>query len=122
MAVTKVGFTNMSHVGFGVTSVIEGGSDSTITSFTQNETQEIKELRDKAGQVVGAAFHKRKQDITIEFIGAPHLDVGIGSNLHGTSYDSSQAEEISIDELTTDISNEGHRTTSVKATGYFTTA
>ena len=65
---------------------------------------------------------KNEFDITLEFIGAPPLNVGIGSNLHGTSYDSSQAEEISIDEVVTDISNEGHRTTSVKATGYFTTA
>ena len=120
MAVTKVG--TASAIPFGVVSAAEAGTDSTITSYTQNETQEVKELRGKNGQVVAAAFHKRKQDITVEFIGAPHLSVAIGSNLHSTTYEGSSAEEILIDEVTTDISSEGHRTTSVKCTGYFTNA
>ena len=73
--------------------------------------------------MIAAAFHKRKQDITIEFIGAPNLNVGIGSDLDGTTYGSgSAAEEILVDEVTIDVSSEGHRTTSVKATGYFTDA
>ena len=124
MAVTRVGLAAASSgdIGFGVGSVSEAGTDSTITSFTRNETQEVKELRSKTGQVIAAAFHKRKQDITIEFIGAPNLNVGIGVNLQGTAYDGSAAEEILVDEVTTDISAEGHRTTSVKATGYFTNA
>ena len=122
MAVTKVGTSDGAAIGFGVESIIEGGTDSCVTSFTQAENQEIKELRGSSGQVIAAVFHKRKQDITMEFIGAPHLSVAIGSNLHGTSYDSSAAEEILVDEVTTEISAEGHRTTSVKATGYFTTA
>ena len=105
---------------FGVDSVSDAGADSTITSYTQNETQEVKELRGKNGQVVGAVFHKRKQDITVEFVGAPHLSVAIASDLQGTTYDGSAANEILVDEVTTDISAEGHRTTSVKCTGYFT--
>ena len=120
MAVTKVG--SASAIPFGVVSVSEQGTDSTITSYSQHETQEVKELRGKNGQVIAAAFHKRKQDITIEFVGAPNISVAIGSNLHNEDYDGSAAEEILIDEVTTDISSEGHRTTSVKCTGYFTTA
>ena len=123
MAVTRVGKAGTGSgnfdIKFGVDSVSDSGSDSTITSYTQNETQEVKELRGKTGQVVGAVFHKKKQDITIEFVGAPALSVAIGSNQHGTTYDGSACEEILVDEVTTDISSEGHRTTNVKCTGYF---
>lgn len=122
MAVTKVGTTAGKTIGFGVTSASELGTDSCVTSYSQNETQEVKELRGKTGQVIAAAFHKRKQDITVEFVGAPNLAVDIGTNIHGTTYEGSSAEEILIDEVTTDVSSEGHRTTSVKATGYFTNA
>ena len=124
MAVTKVG-THGSAIGFGVSSAAEEGAvtDSCVTSYSQTENQEVKELRGSNGNVVAAVFHKRKQDITIDFVGAPALVVNVGSNLVGTSYDAANpAEEILIDEVTTDISAEGHRTTSVKCTGYFTSA
>jgi len=132
MAITKVGLANSAGIGFGVTSVGEPSNqnpkDSTITSFTRNETQEVKELRGSDGQVIGAAFYKKKQDITIEFIGAPSLSVAIASDLQGGDYDSQvpaegnsfdSNDEILVDEVTTDISAEGHRTTNVKATRYF---
>lgn len=133
MAITKVGLANNASsgagIGFGVTSIGEPSNqnpkDSTITSFTRNEIQEVKELRHRTGQVIGAAFYKRKQDITIEFIGAPSLSVAIASDLQGGDYDSQVGgsfdanDKILVDEVTTDISSEGHRTTNVKATRYF---
>ena len=69
MAVTRVGQANTGSgnfdIKFGVDSVSDAGADSTVTSYTQNETQEVKELRGKNGNVVGAVFHKRKQDIKL---------------------------------------------------------
>jgi len=122
MAVIKAGDSATEEaLGFGVLSAADTGSAVTTTSYTLTTNQEAKEIRNKNGDVCAVAFHKKKDDITVEFVGAPSNAHHVGGVLNA-AYHGQEAinnHETHVDEVTTEISNEGHRTTSIKASGYY---
>ncbi len=124
MAVVKEGTTAGQNVGFGVTSAAEASANSAgaIQSYSCTTKRDVKELRDRAGHVICAAFHKQVDEITLDYVGAPvsahdvaaRDTASIGAAAHGSA-----ANEIYIDEVTVSVSAEGYRQTSIKLTGYY---
>ena len=101
---------------FGMSSA-SGGADSLLAqSYSCTTKQETKELRKSDGSVCSVAFFKKVDDISVEFLGDAAGSAGgaIDSGYHGSS-----ADEIYIDEISTELSNEGYKKTSIKATGYY---
>ena len=122
MAVIKVGDSNTeASLGFGVLSALDTNAAVTTTGYSLTTNQEAKEIRNKQGNVAAVAFHKKKDDISVDFIGAPsnahHVGVVLNAAYHGQ--ESISNHECYVDEVTVDIFNEGHRTTSIKASGYY---
>ena len=117
MALVKVG----TSINFGVSSVSESSASSAVTGYSCTTKRDVKELRDKSGTVISAALHRRMDDITIDFVGAPAAAHDCGTTDHdGAAYTGgSSADEIYVDEVTVNLSSTGPRTTSLKLTGYY---
>ena len=108
-------------INFGVDSATEAGNTAVVASaYSCTTKQDTKEMRHTNGNVKSVALHRKVDDISVDFIVPPSNAIHAGSVLH-SDYSASTANEIYIDEVTVDLSNEDFRKTSVKATGYYTT-
>lgn len=97
----------------------ESGSAVCVTGYSITTKQEVKEVRGLDGSVDLVGLHRKTDDITIDFAGAPSAAHNIGATLPADYHTSTAtAADILVDEVTTSISPESVRTTSVKATAY----
>lgn len=103
-------------IGFGVSSASGGSTAILCQSYSCTTKQEQKELKKADGEVCSVAYFKKVDDISVEFIGAATGSVGSALD---AGYHSSAADEVYIDEISTELGNEAYQKTSIKATGYY---
>jgi len=107
-------------IGFGVDSAADTGAAAVASSYSCTTKQDVKEMRHTNGNVKSVSLHRKVDDISVDIIGAPTNAIHPASVLNN-DYTASSANEIYIDEVTVDLSNEDFRKTSIKATGYYAT-
>ena len=121
MAVIRAG----TDLPFGISITGDGTNDgSVVTGYSQTTKRDIKEVKDMSGQTAAVAYYNQQDDITIDFAGAPRIAHHIpylttATAVLNAAYHGSAATEIYVDEVTVSLTNEGNRTTSIKATGYY---
>ncbi|MAS81997.1 MAG: hypothetical protein CMF45_04850 [Legionellales bacterium] len=103
-------------IAFGVSSATGGSTSILCQSYSITTKQEQKELKKADGEVCSVAYFKKVDDISVEFIGAATGSVGSALS---SGYHSSSADEVYIDEISTELGNEAYKKTSIKATGYY---